>query len=57
MSAAEDVECLLEIAIVRQRSPITGKKRLVTGVSDRGLFEHRYRLGPLPRGSERLSVL
>jgi hypothetical protein len=48
---------LLEIAVVRQRSPITGKKRLVTGLSDRGLFEHRDRLGPLPRSSERPTVL
>src|SRR5882724_8565787 len=51
VGAAENVECLLEIAIVRKRSPISGKKRLVTGVSDGGLFEHRYRLGPLPRDS------
>ena len=57
MGAAEDVECLLEIAIVRQRSPIAGKQRIVTGMSDRGLFEHRDRLGLLPRGPERLCVL
>ena len=56
MGAAEDIEGLLEIAVVRQRSPVTGKKRLVTGMSDRGLLEHRDRLGPLPRGAERLSV-
>jgi hypothetical protein len=47
----------LEIAVVHQRSPITGKKRLVTGVSDRGLFEQGYRLRPLSRGSQRFSVL
>ncbi len=57
MGAAEDVEGLLEIAIVRQRSPITAKKRLVAGVGDRGLFEHRHRLRPLSCGSKRLSVL
>ena len=57
MGLAEDVECLLKIAVIRQRSSITGKKRLVTGVSDRSLFEHRNRLGPLPCGPERLSVL
>jgi len=57
MGAAEDVECLLEIAIVRQRSPVAGQQRHVTRLSDRGLFEHRDRLGLLPRGSERLRVL
>src|SRR6202011_4487507 len=57
MGLVEGVECLLEIAIVRQRSPITSKQRLVAGVSDCGLFEQRDRLGPLPRGPERLSVL
>ena len=57
MGAAEDVERLLEIAVVRQRSPVAGQQRLVAGVGDRGLFEHRDRLGPLPRGAQRLSVL
>jgi len=57
VGAGEDVECFLEIAIVCQRSPITSKKRLVAGVSNRGLLEHRDRLGPLPRSPERLTVL
>ena len=57
MGAAEDIEGLLEIAIVRQRSPITGEQGLVAGMSDRGLFEHGDRLGLLPRGPERLAIL
>jgi hypothetical protein len=57
MGAAEDVECLLEIAIVRQRSPITGKKRLVIGMKERGLFEYGDRLRALSRGSERRPIL
>jgi hypothetical protein len=57
VGAAEDVECFLEIAVVRQRSAITCKKRLVGGVGDRRLLEHCDGLGPLPCGSQRLSVL
>ncbi len=57
MGAAEDLECLLEIAVVGQRSPIPRNERFVAGVSERGLFEHGDRLGPLPRGPKRLSVL
>ena len=56
MGAAENVECLLETAIVEQRAPIAGQQRLVVGVGDRGLFEHRNRLGALPRGSQRLAI-
>lgn len=57
MGAAEDVEGLLEIAVVCQRSPVTRKQGFVAGVGDRDLFEHGDRLGLLSRGPERLSVL
>jgi hypothetical protein len=35
--------------------PIAGKERLVAGMSNRGLFKHRNRLGPLSVVPERLS--
>ena len=57
MGAAEDVEGLLEIAIVRQRAPVSGKQRLVLGLGDRRLLEHGDRLGALPGGAQRLCVL
>src|ERR1700722_4650898 len=57
MGATEGIECLLEIAIVRQRAPITRQKGLIIGVRDCGLFEHGDGLGLLPRGPERLAVL
>jgi hypothetical protein len=57
MGAAEDIECLLEIAIVRECPPITGNEGLVTGVCDRGLFKHGDCLGPLPGCPQRPSVL
>ena len=57
MGAAENVECLLEIAIVEQRAPIAGQQRLVVGMGDRGLFEHRDGLGALPGGPQRLAIL
>ena len=46
VGAAEDVEGLLKIAVVRQRPPIAGEQRLVAGMSDGGLLEHGHRLGP-----------
>ena len=48
VGAAEDVEGLLKIAVVRQRPPIAGKQRLVAGMGDAGLLEHGHRLGLLP---------
>ena len=47
VGAAEHVEGLLEIAVVRQRAAVAGEQRLVAGMGDRGLFEHRNRLGLL----------
>ena len=44
MGAAENVKGLLEIAVVGQRAAIAGKQRLVAGMGDGGLFEHRDRL-------------
>ena len=40
MRAAKDVECFLEIAIVRQRSPKAGEKRPVIGIGDRRFLEY-----------------
>ena len=56
MGAAEHVEGLLEIAVVGQRAAIAGEQRLVAGMGDRGLFEHRDRLRPLSRRAQRLAV-
>jgi hypothetical protein len=47
MGAAEHVEGLLEVAVVRQRAAIGGEQQLVAGMGDGGLFEHRNRLRPL----------
>ena len=47
MGAAEHVEGLLEIAVVRQRAAVGGEQQLVAGMGDGGLFEHRNRLRPL----------
>jgi hypothetical protein len=44
VGAAQHIECLLEIAVVPQRAPIAGKQRLVAGMSDAGLLDHRNRL-------------
>ena len=57
MGTAEDVEGLFEIAVVRERPPVSGLQHIVLGLDNRRLLEHRDRLGALPRGAQRLSVL
>ena len=57
MGAGEDVEGLLKIAVVRQRTSMSGEQRPVSGMSDAGLFEHGDRLGFLSGGAERLAEL
>jgi hypothetical protein len=46
--AAENVECLLEIAVVGKRPPVGGQQRLVAGVGNGRLLEHGCRLAALP---------
>src|SRR5450759_3705734 len=55
MGATENVERLLEAAVVGQRPAIAGEQRLVAGMADGGLFEHGDGLGALPGGAERLT--
>ena len=57
MGAAEHVEGLLEIAVVGQRAAVAGEQRLVAGMGDGGLFEHRNRLRLLSCRAQRLAVL
>ena len=56
VGAAQDVECLLEIAVVGKRPAPGGEQRLVAGMSDGGLLEHGGGLGALPIGTQRLAV-
>ncbi len=57
MRLPERVEGLLEIAIVGERAAIPGQQRLVGGIGDRRLLQHRNRLRLLPRGPQRLAEL
>ncbi len=52
MGAGEDIEGLLEIAVIGKRPAITGEQRLVAGMGDGGLFEHGDGLGALPGGAQ-----
>src|SRR3974377_15929 len=56
MGAAEHIEGLLEIAVVRQSPPVSRKERPVAGMRDGGLLEHGNSLGALARRPERLAV-
>jgi hypothetical protein len=56
VGAAENIERLLEIAIVGQRAAVSGEQRLVAGMGDGGLLEHGDGLGALSGGAERLAV-
>ena len=56
MGARQNVERLLEIAVVGERPAITGEQRLVAGMGDGGLFEHGGGLGALPGGAQRLAI-
>ena len=56
MGARQHVERLLETAVVGQRAAESGQQRLVAGMGDGGLFEHRRRLGALPGGAQRLAI-
>jgi hypothetical protein len=56
MGAGENVERLLEIAVVGERPAEGGEQRLVAGMGDGGLFEHRGGLGALPGGAQRLAI-
>ncbi len=56
MGAAENVERLLEIAVIGERPAEAGEQRLVAGMGDGGLFEHGDGLGALPGGAERLAI-
>ncbi len=57
MRAAEHVEGLLEIAIVGERAAVAGEQRLVAGMGEHGLLEHRDRLGALAGLAQRLAVV
>src|SRR5258707_1195436 len=52
----ENIERLLEIAVIGERAAIAGEQRLVARMGDGGLFEHGDRLAALPRGAERLAI-
>ena len=52
----EHVERPLEVAVVGERAAVAGEQRLVAGMGDGGLLEHRNRLGALAGGAERLAV-
>ena len=56
MGAGKHVERPLEIAVVGERAAVAGEQRLVAGMGDGGLLEHRNRLGALPGGAERLAI-
>src|SRR6267378_8175863 len=57
MGAGENIERLLEIAVVGKRPAISGEQWLVAGMGDGGLFEHGDGLGALPCGAQRLAIL
>src|SRR4030088_913924 len=57
MGAGENIERLLEIAVVGKRPAISGEQWLVAGMSGGGLFEHGDGLGALPCGAQRLALL
>ena len=56
MGAAQNIERLLEIAVVGEGPAITGEQRLVAGMGQGGLLEHGDRLGALPGRAERLAI-
>ena len=56
MGAGQNVEALLEIAVIGKRAAVAGEQRLVAGMSDGGLFEHGDGLAALPRGAQRLAI-
>ena len=56
MRAAEHVEGLLEIAVVGERAAIAGEQRLVAGMGEHGLLQHRDRLRALAGVAQRLAV-
>ena len=56
MGAAQHVEGGLRIAVVGERAAVSGKQRLVAGMSDGGLFQHSDGLRPLAGSAERLAV-
>ncbi len=56
VGAAENVECLLRIAVVGERAAPRGEQHLIAGMSDGRLLEHGGRLGALPVGTQRLAV-
>ena len=55
MRAAEDIEGLLEIAVIGERPAVAGQQRLVAGMGKGGLFEHGDGLAPLPGGTQGLT--
>ena len=56
MGARENIERLLEIAVIGERAAIAGEQRLVAGMGDGGLFEHGDCLAALSRGAQRLAI-
>ena len=57
MGAAEHVERLVEVAGVGQRAAIGAKQRHVVRIADRGLLQHRDRLGALFGGAQRPRII
>jgi hypothetical protein len=56
MGAVENVERLLEIAVIGERPAEAGKQRPVAGMGDGGLFKYGNSLGALSGGAERLTI-
>src|SRR5260370_2400279 len=56
MGAGENIERLLEIAVIGKRPAIGGEQRLVAGMGDGALFEHGYGLRALSGGTEWLNI-
>ena len=53
----EHVERLLEVADVGERAPIGAEQLHVLGIAQRGLLEHRDRLGALAGRAQRLRIV
>ena len=56
MRPGQDIEGGLEAAVIGQSPPVGGQQRLVAGMGDGGLFEHRGGLRPLSGSAQRLAI-
>jgi len=56
MRLGQHIKRLLEITVVGERAPILGEQRLIAGIGDGRLFEHRGSLGVLAVGTQGLTI-